>query len=105
DAYVELVRGASLVEAVAASLTEGFAPDLMALRLAAWRLHYPFVAPAALAYFEGRVVRGREDGDGALAVVVRTAVTPELEERAVAALRKKCEILWTMLDAIEAACR
>src|SRR5262249_21327789 len=101
--YVELVRAACLVEAVAASLTECFAPDLMARRLEAWRRHYPWVDATALAYFERRVVRAREDGDGALAFVLRTATTPELEERCVAALRAKCEILWTMLDAIEAA--
>src|SRR5262249_57773031 len=35
DAYVELVRERSLVEAVASSLTEFFAPDLMSTRLLA----------------------------------------------------------------------
>ena len=36
DDYVALVRERSLVEAVASSLTELFAPDLMARRIAAW---------------------------------------------------------------------
>ena len=36
DAYVTLVRERSLVEAVASSLTEFFAPDLMSKRIQAW---------------------------------------------------------------------
>src|SRR5262249_24433394 len=43
DGYVELVRERSLVEAVASSLTEFFAPDLMSRRIAAWERHYPWV--------------------------------------------------------------
>jgi len=39
DAYVELVRERSLVEAVASSLTEFFAPDLMSKRVLAWEQH------------------------------------------------------------------
>src|SRR5712664_4724138 len=35
DAYVQLVQRVSLVEAVASSLTESFAPDLMSKRIAA----------------------------------------------------------------------
>src|SRR6202021_2245845 len=40
DSYVELVRERSLVEAVASSLTEHFAPDIMRTRVAAWEQHY-----------------------------------------------------------------
>src|SRR5690606_18660867 len=43
DAYVESVARFSLVEAVAASLTECFAPDLMSARIQAWERHYPWV--------------------------------------------------------------
>ena len=60
---VRLVRRArartrSLVEAVASSLTEHFAPDIMRTRVAAWEKHYPWVDQAALAYFRSRVPRG-----------------------------------------------
>src|SRR5204862_256345 len=51
DAYVELVRSRSLLEAVASSLTEFFAPDLMSARIAAWEQHYPWVQSEVLAYF------------------------------------------------------
>ena len=43
DAYVTLCRDSPLVVAVASSLTEMFAPDLMAKRIAAWERHYPWV--------------------------------------------------------------
>jgi len=103
DAYVELVRERSLVEAVASSLTEFFAPDLMARRLAAWEAHYPWVDRGVLEYFRSRVRRARRDSEEAHDFVLRTATTRELQERCVAALIRKCEILWALLDAVYAA--
>jgi pyrroloquinoline-quinone synthase len=105
DAYVTLVRDATLVEAVASSLTECFAPDLMSDRIAAWERHYPWVRPEALAYFRNRVPRARRDGEEALAFVVREATTYDLQARCVAALIRKTEILWALLDAVELAGR
>jgi pyrroloquinoline-quinone synthase len=100
DRYVALVRDAELVVAVAASLTELFAPELMATRIAAWERHYAWIDPQALAYFRGRVTRARRDGDEALAFVVANARSRELADACVAALAAKCEILWQLLDAI-----
>lgn len=103
DAYVDLVRERSLVEAVASSLTEFFAPDLMSRRIAAWEEHYPWVDRAVLEYFRSRVPRARRDSHEALDFVVGSATTRELQERCVAALVRKCEILWGLLDAVYAA--
>jgi pyrroloquinoline-quinone synthase len=103
DAYVELVRERSLVEAVASSLTEFFAPDLMSRRLAAWEKHYHWVDSTVLEYFRSRVPRARRDSAEALDFVMRSAATRELQQRCVAALIKKCEILWGLLDAVYAA--
>jgi pyrroloquinoline-quinone synthase len=103
DAYVHFVRDASLVEAVASSLTECFAPDLMSRRIAAWEAHYPWVDPAGLDYFRSRVPRARHDAGEAIAFVLDHATTPELQDRCVAALVRKTEILWCLLDAVEAA--
>jgi pyrroloquinoline-quinone synthase len=103
DAYVTFVRERSLLEAVASSLTELFAPELMATRIAAFRRHYPWVDPAALAYFEGRVSKAREEADFALAFVLGRATSREDQERCVLALREKCDILWAVLDALEVA--
>jgi pyrroloquinoline-quinone synthase len=103
DAYVTLVRERSLLEAVASSLTEFFAPDLMSRRIAAWEKHYPWVDATMLAYFRARVPRARVDSEEALSFVVEHATTFELQERCVAALIKKTEILWHLLDCVQAA--
>ena len=103
DAYVTLVRERSLVEAVASSLTEFFAPDLMSRRILAWEKHYPWVDSAMLAYFRSRVPRARVDAEEALSFVVEHATSFELQERCVAALIRKTEILWQLLDCVQAA--
>lgn len=103
DDYVEFVRDATLVEAVAASLTECFAPDLMAERMLAWDRHYPWIAPSARAYFDRRVRRARVDAEHGLELVLTEAITHDAQERCVDALVLKCEILWEMLDAIDEA--
>jgi pyrroloquinoline-quinone synthase len=105
DAYVQLVRERPLVEAVASSLTEFFAPDLMAKRLAAWEKHYPWVDPAVQDYFRARVTRAREDSKEAVEFVLASATTGDMQDRCVAALVTKCQILWAMLDAVEASTR
>jgi pyrroloquinoline-quinone synthase len=103
DGYVELVRRRSLVEAVASSLTEFFAPDLMAKRVLAWEKHYPWVDPGMLTYFRARVTRARQDSTEAVDFVERHANTPEWQDRCVQALIDKTQILWKLLDAVYAA--
>jgi pyrroloquinoline-quinone synthase len=103
DAYVTLCRESPLVVAIASSLTEMFAPDLMSKRIAAWEQHYPWVGAEALAYFRSRVPRARRDGEEALAYVVAHAVSRPLQEMCVAALVKKTEILWHLVDCVQAA--
>src|SRR5436305_3320142 len=49
DAYVNFVGSRPWVEGVAASLTELFAPPLLAERLAALARHYPWIDPAGRA--------------------------------------------------------
>jgi pyrroloquinoline-quinone synthase len=103
DAYVTLVRERSLLEAVASSLTEFFAPDLMSRRIAAWQEHYPWVDAEMLAYFRSRVPRARADSEEAISYVVEHATSYELQELCVAALIRKTEILWHLLDCVEKA--
>jgi pyrroloquinoline-quinone synthase len=100
DRYVSFVREGSLVAAVASSLTELFAPDLMAVRITSWERHYPWVDREALGYFRGRVTRARRDGDEALGFVLARATDDATGEACLAAFRTKCEILWTLLDAV-----
>jgi pyrroloquinoline-quinone synthase len=103
DAYVALVRERTLLEAVASSLTEHFAPDIMRTRVAAWEKHYPWIDATALAYFRSRVPRATRDAQEALAFVVEHAKTHEQQEACVRALVDKCRILWAMLDTIAEA--
>jgi len=100
DAYVTFVRERSLLEAVASSLTEFFAPDLMRTRIAAWEKHYTWVDKDVLAYFRGRPDRATRDSGEAVAFVVQNATAPETQDACVSALSTKCDILWAMLDAI-----
>lgn len=103
DGYVQLVRERSLLEAVASSLTEFFAPDLMSRRILAWEKHYPWVHPDLLAYFRSRVPRAKTDSEEAIEFVVSNAKTREQQEQCVAALIRKTEILWTLLDCVTLA--
>lgn len=100
DAYVQLVQQVSLVEAVASSLTESFAPDLMSRRIAAWEKHYPWVRQEVLEYFRTRVTRAQKDSEQAIEWVCRNATSYELQARCVAALIRKTEILWHILDCL-----
>ncbi|MCL8014892.1 pyrroloquinoline-quinone synthase PqqC [Streptomyces sp. AS02] len=101
DAYVEFCRSRPVLDAVASSLTELSAPDLMVTRIDAFERHYGWIEPAGLAYFRGRVPQGRRDGIEALGWVVEWAATRAEQERAVAALSFKCDVLWALLDAVD----
>jgi pyrroloquinoline-quinone synthase len=101
DAYVNFARGKPWVEAVASSLTELFGPGAIRVRLAALEAHYPWIDPAGLEYFRARLEQAPRDADYALGLVVERCVTREQQERAVAALRFKTEVLWAQLEAIE----
>jgi pyrroloquinoline-quinone synthase len=101
DAYVNFARQKPWIEAVASSLTELFGPSAIRVRLAALEAHYPWIDPAGLEYFRARLVQAPRDAQYALDLVVEGCVTREQQERAVAALRFKTEMLWAQLEAIE----
>ncbi|HEU5157690.1 MAG TPA: pyrroloquinoline-quinone synthase PqqC [Streptosporangiaceae bacterium] len=103
DAYVTFARTRPWVEAVASSLTELFAPDLMAERLAAFERHYPWIDQQGLAYFRARLTQAPRDSEHAMQVVMEHCRTSAERAAAVAALSFKCDVLWTMLDAIDRA--
>src|SRR5919199_3997690 len=104
DAYVTFARTQPWVEAVASSLTELFAPDLMTERLAAFERFYPWIDRDGLAYFRARLDQAPRDAEHALEVVTEHCRTPEQQAAALAALSFKCDVLWSMLDAIDLAC-
>jgi pyrroloquinoline-quinone synthase len=100
DAYVTFCRTKPWIEAMASSLTELFAPTLMAARIAAFEKHYAWVKQDGLKYFRGRLTQAPRDTDFTLRLVIERSHTREQQEQAVAALKFKCELLWAMLDAI-----
>lgn len=102
--YVELVRTRPWPVAVASSLTELFAPDLMATRVAAFRQHYTWIPAWGLQYFESRITLARKDSEYGLSTTLAYCDTPALQRAAVDALAEKCRILWAMLDGIAQAC-
>jgi pyrroloquinoline-quinone synthase len=103
DAYVTFARTRPWVEAVASSLTELFAPDLMAERLAAFERYYHWIDPQGLAYFRARLTQAPRDCEHAMVVVMEHCRTPDEQQAAVAALSFKCDVLWSLLDAIDQA--
>jgi pyrroloquinoline-quinone synthase len=103
DEYVRFVEEHDLLESVAASLTEMFAGDIMKLRIAAFEEHYPWVKTEGLRYFRSRTEQAPRDAAWGLAYVLREARSDADRDRCAAALERKCEILWSLLDAVEAA--
>jgi coenzyme PQQ biosynthesis protein C len=99
DAYLNLVKNRTLLEAVASSLTELFSRDLISLRMDRLRQHYPWLS-SGLAYFTARLHQAPEDARYALEWVTQHAYTRQQQELAIAALQAKCDILWAQLDAL-----
>ncbi|MBX9592677.1 MAG: pyrroloquinoline-quinone synthase PqqC [Hyphomonadaceae bacterium] len=103
EAYVAFVRERTLVEAVASSLTELFAPSIHRERIAGMLESYDFIGERAMQYFRRRLDQANRDADFALAFVKRHATTPEAQAAAVDAVRFKCNVLWAQLDALHHA--
>ena len=77
----------------------------MAARLVAFEKHYAWIDSRGLDYFRRRVTQARRDSDEALAITLDHCNTPELQRGAVSALEFKCDVLWSVLDAIDHAYR
>src|ERR1700756_1686054 len=63
DTYVNFARSQPWPIAIASSLTELFAPDLMTARLAAFDKFYRWIDLRGLDYFRRRVAQARRDSD------------------------------------------
>jgi pyrroloquinoline-quinone synthase len=100
DAYVNFARRAPWEEAVCASLTELFAPEIHKQRLANWPQHYPWIDQVGLRYFQSRVSAARRDVEFSLAMTLDRFTTPQAQERALEILQFKLDVLWQMNDAM-----
>ena len=103
EAYVDFVRQRTLLEAVASSLTELFAPSIHRERVAGMLENYDFIDERAVRYFRRRLDQANRDADFALAYVKRHAETPQEQMAVVDAVRFKCNVLWAQLDALHHA--
>ncbi|WP_299836458.1 pyrroloquinoline-quinone synthase PqqC [uncultured Jannaschia sp.] len=103
DAYVRFVREKTLLEAVAASLTELFAPKIHKDRIAGLLQNYDFANDSSLSYFQNRLKEAPKDVAFGLGWVLDHADTQEKQDAAAAALVFKTDVLWSQLDALHAA--
>jgi len=100
EAYVNFVRDRPLLEGIASSLTEMFSPGIIADRVRGMLAGYAFVTEETLAYFTPRLTQAPQDVDFALGYVKAHARTRAEQEAVLSALRFKCDVLWTQLDAL-----
>ena len=105
EAYVTFCKTRPWVEAVASSLTELFAPDIMRRRLESLPKHYPWIRPEAYDYFKSRLVQAPRDSQHGLEIVTTYCTTVEAQQRAFEALKFKIEMLWVLIDTIHNAYR
>ena len=103
DAYVRFVHDKTLLEAVAASLTELFAPKIHADRITGLLQNYEFADDASLSYFKNRLKEAPKDVAFGLAWVLDKADSAEKQDAAAAALMFKTDVLWSQLDALSSA--
>lgn len=100
EAYLHWVSEKSLLEAVASSLTELFAPKLHEERISGMLEHYDFINDRVVAYFRKRLDQAPRDAAFALDYVKTHARTVEQQQAALRALTFKTEVLWAQLDAL-----
>ena len=103
EAHVQFVRERSILEAIASSLTELFSPTIISERVAGMLGNYDFVTEETLAYFKPRLTQAPQDSAFALAYVREHARTAEQQKAVLDALKFKCNVLWSMLDALDYA--
>jgi len=103
DAYIRYVRDMPLLQAVASSLTELFAPKIHEQRIEGLLEHYDFANTDSLSYFRKRLTEAPKDVAFGLEWVLSHADTPEKEDMAAEALIFKTNVLWAQLDALHSA--
>ena len=103
DAYIRYVRDMPLLQAVASSLTELFAPKIHEQRIEGLLEHYDFANTDSLSYFRKRLTEAPKDVAFGLEWVLSRADTPEKEDMAAEALIFKTNVLWAQLDALHSA--
>ncbi len=100
EAYLTFVRERPLLEGIASSLTELFAPAIHSERIAGMLANYNFVEDSMMGYFRKRLTQAPRDVTFALRYVREKARTPDTQQAVIDALIFKTEVLWAQLDAL-----
>ena len=100
DAYVNFVESKSLLEGIASSLTEIYAPAIHQERITGLSKHYEWADDYALAYFKKRINQARKDVEFGREWVINNAITRSDQEAVLNAVKFKTEVLWAQLDAL-----
>jgi pyrroloquinoline-quinone synthase len=103
EAYLHFVRDKTVLEGVASSLTELFAPSIHSERISGMLANYPFIDESMMGYFQKRLTQAPRDVEFALSYVKEHARTAEAQQAAVDALIFKTQVLWAQLDALHFA--
>jgi pyrroloquinoline-quinone synthase len=100
DAYLNFVRQQPLLEGIASSLTELFAPKLHTERIEGLLAHYDFIDDSMMGYFRRRLTQAPRDVNFALNYVLEHAHTAPEQTQVLKALLFKTQVLWAQLDAL-----
>ena len=100
EAYVNFTRNMPLLDAIASSLTELFAPKIHKERIAGLLENYDFANEQTLSYFQKRLDEAPRDVKFGLEYVLREADNGEKQRRVMDAVFFKTDMLWAQLDAL-----
>ncbi|MGB0682255.1 MAG: pyrroloquinoline-quinone synthase PqqC [Magnetovibrionaceae bacterium] len=100
EAYVRYTYEQPMLQAVASSLTELFAPKIHQERIVGMLEHYDFITDEVMAYFKRRLNQAPVDAEFALRYVKEHARRPDQQDAVCDALSFKLDVLWAQLDAL-----
>ncbi len=103
NAYLDFVRQQPILSAIASSLTELFSPTIIAERMQGMLANYSFINKEIMRYFDFRLTEAPKDAEFALNYVKERATTIEDQQMVIDALKFKCSLLWSQLDALHFA--
>ncbi|WP_165475045.1 pyrroloquinoline-quinone synthase PqqC [Legionella yabuuchiae] len=103
NSYIHFVKNASILSAIASSLTEMSARQLIEVRMKGMITHYDFIDEQTLSYFSERLKQNDGKSTVAMNYIMKHAKTVEQVEAVLHAVQFKCDVLWSQSDALYAA--
>ncbi len=100
EAYIRYVREKPLLQAIASSLTEIFAPKIHRDRIAGMLENYDFIDDRLMTYGTTRLNQAPVDAEFALKYVRQHALRADQQQAVIEALLFKLNVLWVQSDAL-----